>query len=650
MPVFVRRRTVRRPKAPARTNSNAPTARTLSAGAGTFAVSGTAVALRNARRIAASSGSYADTGTAATLRHGYVLTPTAPFIAQDIGTPSPVGHDTYASGTYTLISAGADILGTADECRFVFEPLEGDGEIIARVATVQHINDLTKAGVMIRGDLSAGAANVSVLVTAARGTVLQSRLTAGGDTTSTATSSGGGTSVLQPSDLTYLGSATMPFDVEGVTRWGFSTGAMTGRVIGGNIHIYMSGANWDVGWNDQIYECVYNGVGNRMSFVQNWGDLCQGDRPTLNMGYGRDLRSILWDDVSGQMIWSYMDGYSDSWDPSIGSSIFNSDGSTTKYGPWTPGTKSQYCAGYTYKLPPRAQAALGGKYIASGAPYTSRDSGSTFGTFMTAWAIPSNSTPADTPGTGHSSIPTTDLLFTNISNKQARINDVDYCGWLHYGEGGDEAHQPQLNPTQNGSGCNIDGAFCGAPFGSPFFGSADTWQPGDQVGSAVWIEGTNKQGLIYFGQIGRTLSAHVAEYGIYSKAHVWYGPGNQAGTGFHQCAHGQVDSRYGVGTGNSFTTQANTLWIYDPADILAVAAGTKSNIGVVPATDGLDMSLLPNSGTPFPQLATTWNAPWGAQLAAAWFEPASKLLFVSSVHTEFVGEFRPIVHVFAVNC
>ena len=62
------------------------------------------------------------------------------------------------------------------------------------------------------------------------------------------------------------------------------------------------------------------------------------------------------------------------------------------------------------------------------------------------------------------------------------------------------------------------------------------------------------------------------------------------------------------------------------------------------------MSLLPNSGTPFPQLATTWNAPWGAQLAAAWFEPASKLPFVSSVHTEFVGEFRPIVHVFAVNC
>ena len=247
--------------------------------------------------------------------------------------------------------------------------------------------------------------------------------------------------------------------------------------------------------------------------------------------------------------------------------------------------------------------------------------------------------------------PTTDLLFSNITNKQSRVNDTDYCGWTHYGEGGDPDHQPQWNPVQNGSGCNIDGAFCGAPFGSPPFAAGDQWFPGDQVGSAVWIEGTNKQGLIYFGQIARTMAANVAEYGTYSKAHVWYGPGNQSGTGFHQCSHGQVDSRYGQGTGNSFTTQMSTLWIYDPADILAVAAGTKSNIGVVPSTDCYDMSLIPNSGGAIPAVGDlTRNAPWGSQYAAAWFEPTSKLLFVSDMHGEFLGEFRPVVHVFAVNC
>ena len=350
-------------------SSQATLAYTLTAASGAYAVTGTAVALRGARRLSVASGSYAETGTAATLRHAYVLTPTAPFIAQDIGTPSPAGSDTYRSGTYAVTSAGDDIFGTADECRFVFEPLEGDGEIIARVATVQPISDWTKAGVMIRGDLSSGAANVAVLVSAAHGTVLQSRLTAGGDTTSTATT-GSTNAALQPSDMTYLGAALLPVDVDGATRYGFSTGAMTGRVISGNIHIYITGANWDTGWNDPVYELTYNGVGNRMTFVSNWGDMCHGDRPTLNMGYGRDLRSLLWDEKTNRMIWSYMDGYSDSWDPSIGSCSFDSPGVTTKFGPWTPGTKSQYCAGYTFTLPPRAQAALGGKYIASGAPYT----------------------------------------------------------------------------------------------------------------------------------------------------------------------------------------------------------------------------------------------------------------------------------------
>jgi hypothetical protein len=143
----------------------------------------------------------------------------------------------------------------------------------------------------------------------------------------------------------------------------------------------------------------------------------------------------------------------------------------------------------------------------------------------------------------------------------------------------------------------------------------------------------------------------MSEYGTAGKCHVWYGPGQQAGTGFHLCSHGQVDSRYAQGTGNSMTTAMNTLWIYDPADLLAVAAGSKSSIGVVPSTDCYDMSLLAHSGSAFPQLATSWNYPWGGQLASAWFEPTSKLLFVSAMHAEFQGsEWRPLVHVFSVNC
>jgi hypothetical protein len=459
-------------------------------------------------------------------------------------------------------------------------------------------------------------------------------------------------SVLTPSDLTYQGVATVPLDTGG-ERYGYSTGAMTGRVTGGNIHLYITGANWETGWNDPVYELLYAGVGNRCSLVMNWGDitLTAEHRPTTN-GANRNLRSLLWDTVSEQMWWSYMDSYSANWDPCFGTSIL-SGGTVTPFGPWRPGSTSQHCGGYMYALPSRMQTALGGsKRIASGAPYSSIDVGSTFGVYAAAWAPVSNGTAADTESDGtHITIPTTDLLYTDINNPQSRTNDVDYCGWTHYGEPDSFGDEPQLNPTQDGTGCTPHGQKCGAPFGSPPFGPGSNWFPGDQVGAAIWIEGATKQGVIYFGQIARTMAANMSEYGTAGKCHVWYGPGQQAGTGFHLCSHGQVDSRYAQGTGNSMTTAMNTLWIYDPADLLAVAAGTKSPIGVVPATDCYDMSLLPHSGSAFPQLATSWNYPWGGQLAGAWFEPVSKLLFVSSMHSEFQGsEWRAMFHVFAVNC
>jgi hypothetical protein len=149
----------------------------------------------------------------------------------------------------------------------------------------------------------------------------------------------------------------------------------------------------------------------------------------------------------------------------------------------------------------------------------------------------------------------------------------------------------------------------------------------------------------------RTIAANMSEYGTYGRAHVWYGPG-QAVDGHHLCSHGQKDFRYATGTGNSMTTMQNSLYIYDTADLMAVAAGTKSPIGLVPTTDAFDMSLLPHSGLigPFQQTANALNSPWGSQFAAAWFEPVSQLLFVCNIFGEFLGEMRPIAHVFAINC
>src|SRR5262249_24518090 len=82
--------------------------------------------------------------------------PRAPWIAQDIGSVSPAGTATYASGTFRVTASGADIWSTADAFHFVHQSLSGDGAIVARVATVQDVQPWTKAGVMIRDGVTAG--------------------------------------------------------------------------------------------------------------------------------------------------------------------------------------------------------------------------------------------------------------------------------------------------------------------------------------------------------------------------------------------------------------------------------------------------------------------------------------------------------------
>ena len=85
-----------------------------------------------------------------------------------------------------MSGAGEDIWGTADAFRYVYQPLTGDGEIVARVVSVQNTNAWVKAGVMLRADLTPGAAQAMMMVTPGKGNNFQRRLVAGGVSTSTA--------------------------------------------------------------------------------------------------------------------------------------------------------------------------------------------------------------------------------------------------------------------------------------------------------------------------------------------------------------------------------------------------------------------------------------------------------------------------------
>jgi len=64
--------------------------------------------------------------------------------------------------------------------------MTGNGQVIARVASLTNPSAWVKAGVMIRSQLTAGSAHAFALVSAAKGSAFQRRVSAGGLTTHTA--------------------------------------------------------------------------------------------------------------------------------------------------------------------------------------------------------------------------------------------------------------------------------------------------------------------------------------------------------------------------------------------------------------------------------------------------------------------------------
>jgi phosphatidylserine/phosphatidylglycerophosphate/cardiolipin synthase-like enzyme len=105
---------------------------------------------------------------------------------QDIGSVGVAGSASYSSGTFSINGAGADIWGTADALHYAYQSLSGNGQIVARVASVSNVAAWTKAGVMIRGSLASNAAMAIMLVSPSKGTALQYRASAGASAASIA--------------------------------------------------------------------------------------------------------------------------------------------------------------------------------------------------------------------------------------------------------------------------------------------------------------------------------------------------------------------------------------------------------------------------------------------------------------------------------
>ena len=112
-----------------------------------------------------------------------LILPPAPWQASDIGSVAFPGSTYFSNGVFVVSASGADIYGTSDAFRFVYQTSAGDCTNIARVTSVQNINVYSKAGIMIRDNLSASAPNAVIEMTAAEGASFQYRSTSGGSTT-----------------------------------------------------------------------------------------------------------------------------------------------------------------------------------------------------------------------------------------------------------------------------------------------------------------------------------------------------------------------------------------------------------------------------------------------------------------------------------
>ncbi len=112
-----------------------------------------------------------------------------PWQALDIGSPLLTGSASISGSQYTVAGAGA-LSGSADQLRFLYQSMSGNGEIRARLSSLQGLNADGRGGVLMREALTPGA-RYAFMGLSGDGTVYwQRRASTSGSTTSNTSGSG----------------------------------------------------------------------------------------------------------------------------------------------------------------------------------------------------------------------------------------------------------------------------------------------------------------------------------------------------------------------------------------------------------------------------------------------------------------------------
>ena len=110
----------------------------------------------------------------------------ADWLTMNIGDVGLDGSVSESAGVWTVAGSGADIWGTADGFRFAFQTRSGDIELTAKLESLTKSDPWTKAGLMIRDDLTPDSKHAFICLASDNGEHFQYRPTMGGESSDVA--------------------------------------------------------------------------------------------------------------------------------------------------------------------------------------------------------------------------------------------------------------------------------------------------------------------------------------------------------------------------------------------------------------------------------------------------------------------------------
>jgi hypothetical protein len=114
----------------------------------------------------------------------------APWEQIDIGSVKLPGNVTIQDSKFLIRASGTDIWEHSDGFHFVYQPMEGDCEIVARLKDIQSAGQWAMAGLMIREKLTPDSVHATMMATTQLKAKLRRRVATGGTTLSTGPSAG----------------------------------------------------------------------------------------------------------------------------------------------------------------------------------------------------------------------------------------------------------------------------------------------------------------------------------------------------------------------------------------------------------------------------------------------------------------------------